>query len=90
MQLYIFPIFSDFSSLFLAYLLKGITLHKAYPGPSTEGYALRGARLYFPNRDTHRTSAAGVSTTLTANPRARYRAKRHIIPNSNVNLNDNP
>ena len=33
-------------NLFLAYLLKGITPHKAYPGLSTEGYALRGVRLY--------------------------------------------
>jgi hypothetical protein len=50
LQLYIFPIFSDFfdhfSGLFLGYFSKGITPHKAYPGPSTEGYALRGFRLY--------------------------------------------
>jgi hypothetical protein len=33
--------------------------------------------------------AAGVLITLTANLRARYRAKRHIYTNPNANLNAN-
>jgi len=33
--------------------------------------------------------AAGVLTTLTANLRARYCVKRHIIPDPNANLNSN-
>ena len=34
--------------------------------------------------------AAGVLIALTANLRARYRAKRHIYTNPNANLNANP
>jgi len=36
-----------------------------------------------------RTSAAGVLTTLTTNPRVRYRAEKTYTPNPTANLNAN-
>jgi len=44
--------------------------------------------MYSKMRHT-RTPAAGVLTTLTANPRARYHAEKTYTPNPTAHLNAN-